>query len=87
MNDKPKAFEEFLNKEEPPKQPREQVRHLVNSFCKRTDTSPSLCWGLLYLHLEADTGYRVPNDAKTILRAIEAAGHIETLLRLAKTLE
>ena len=79
-------LEAFLREEARLQQPREQVRRLVNDHCRRTGQSHSLAWRTLYLKLEARTGYRVDHDAKSKLQTIEAAGHIEDLLQVAKTL-
>lgn len=79
-------FEEFLREEERLKLPREQVKRIVKSHCHITGQSYSLVWRMLYLKLEARTGYRVPDDAKSMLQTVEDAGHIDALLREAKTL-
>jgi hypothetical protein len=81
-----KDFEEFLREEERLNQPREQVRRIVNNYCRTTGQPYSLVWRTLYLKLEARTGYRVPDNAKSMLQTIEDVGHIDALLREAKTL-
>ena len=86
MIDHAKLFEEFLAEEERINQPREQVRRLVNNYCHSTGQSHSLAWRMLHIKLEARTSYRVPHEAKNKLQAIEAAGYIEELLEVAKTL-
>ncbi|MBM4072658.1 MAG: hypothetical protein FJ271_27580 [Planctomycetes bacterium] len=79
-------FEEFLREQERLNHPREQVRRLVIDYCRRTGKSYSLAWRTLYLKLEAQTGYRVPEDPKSRLRAVEAAGRLDELLQAAKSL-
>ena len=86
MIDHAKMFEEFLAEEERLNQPREQVRRLVNNYCRKTGQSHSLAWRMLHIKLETRTGYRVPHEAKCKLQSIEEAGHIEELLEVAKTL-
>lgn len=79
-------YDEFIREEELRNLPREQVRRLVNGYCHRTNQSHSLVWRTLYLKLESRTGYRVPEDSKSRLRAVESAGRIEQLLELARSL-
>jgi len=86
MIDMVKLFEEFEQEQERQNTPREKVRQLVNNYCRKTGQSHSLAWRMLYIRLESRTGYRVPENAKSRLQAIEAAGYIEDLFEVAKTL-
>ncbi len=65
---------------------REEVRAAVNVHCRTTGLPHSLVWRTAYLKLEARTGYRVPEDAKSMLQAVETAGYIEDLYEVTKTL-
>lgn len=87
MTDMVKVFEEFEKEEERRNQPREQVRRLVCNYCFVSELPHSLVWRILYIKLEAKTGFRVPEDAKCRLKLIEDAGYIQDLLELAKKLD
>lgn len=87
MTDMVKLFEEFEKEEERRNQPRAQVRRLVNSYSYVSELPHSLIWRLLYVKLEAKTGFRVPDDARCRLKLIEDAGYIQDLLELAKKLD
>jgi hypothetical protein len=70
-------FNEFL---------RDDVKGMVNAYCRKSGDPHSLAWRFLHLQLERRTGYRVPANAKNKLRAIEAAGYLDALHEMAKTL-
>jgi hypothetical protein len=70
-------FNEFL---------RDDVKAMVNAHCRKSGDPHSLAWRYLYLRLEKKTGYRVPEGGKSKLKTIEAAGYLEDLHEVAKTL-
>ncbi len=65
---------------------REEVRAAVNAHCRKTGQPHSLVWRMAYLKLEGRTGYRVPDTAKSMLKAVEAAGFIEDLYDVIQNL-
>lgn len=87
MIDHVTLFAEFETEQERQQQPREQVKKLINSHCRKTGKPHSLAWRTAYIMLESATGYRVPEDAKSRLQTVESAGFIDDLLKVVKSLE
>src|SRR5262245_48683013 len=87
MNPQVKAeVEEFFGDGHRQNYRKDQVELLLNAHCHQSGQPHSLVWRTLYLMLEAKTGFRVSADVKSMLLAVESAGHIEDLLAVAKTL-
>ena len=86
MTDMVKLFEEFEKEQERENHPKEQIRRLVNAFCRQCSQSHSVIWRTLYATLEAKTGYTVSTHVKSKLLAVETDGYIDDLLAVAKTL-
>jgi hypothetical protein len=74
--------EEFFTQQET--SPRENVRQSINRYCATTGKSHSFAWRRLYLEFEDKIGVRVPDENG--LDAIEQAGLMTELLKVAKTL-